>query len=363
MVSIKRYNGSNQRCTTLFLDKFAHRDQYGFLKDVRQEKIEDFTSINSISSLDNDRLDAELDRINTELADMLRGLELRKRAYYVNMPNFVYVVGGYLFDPIQKERRAPSNDWRWDIEEKKLEKIPPIPPGHGRINFGIAANNGKLVVIGGNTIINRPTDTCYIYGQNDDQWEMLPSLPNPLCGPAVALDDKDCLYVFGGYDLLAGHTLFRNDFLKLEDLSSEKWTILKNSCKIENKSLMISPRARTLLVACGNDVIPPDGGLFACGGYAKSSSGELIPVSEILCYNRSKKDWTYLSDIPNLKKLNIIAVDNNILVISDKIKSNNPDEEDQFIPISKYDLMNKKWLMINQKDISNVQVEETKTDS
>ncbi|CAF4551185.1 unnamed protein product, partial [Rotaria socialis] len=92
MVSIKRYNGSNQRCTTLFLDKFAHRDQYGFLKDVRQEKIEDFTSINSISSLDNDRLDAELDRINTELADMLRGLELRKRAYYVNMPNFVYVV-------------------------------------------------------------------------------------------------------------------------------------------------------------------------------------------------------------------------------------------------------------------------------
>ncbi|CAF4618917.1 unnamed protein product, partial [Rotaria socialis] len=181
--------------------------------------------------------------------------------------------------------------------------------------------------------------------------------------PAVALDDKDCLYVFGGYDLLAGHTLFRNDFLKLEDLSSEKWTILKNSCKIENKSLMISPRARTLLVACGNDVIPPDGGLFACGGYAKSSSGELIPVSEILCYNRSKKDWTYLSDIPNLKKLNIIAVDNNILVISDKIKSNNPDEEDQFIPISKYDLMNKKWLMINQKDISNVQVEETKTDS
>ncbi len=35
----------------------------------------------------------------------------------------------------------------------------------------------------------RPTDTCYVYGQDDDQWEMLPSLPNPLCG-----ENKDCIY-------------------------------------------------------------------------------------------------------------------------------------------------------------------------
>ncbi|CAF3526320.1 unnamed protein product [Rotaria sp. Silwood2] len=114
---------------------------YISLHDARQENIEDFTLINAIASSDNDKLDAELDKINIQLADILRGLELRKRAYYVNMPNVVYIVGGYLFDPIRKERRAPSNDWKWDIEEKKLEKIPPLP-GHGRINFGIAANNG-----------------------------------------------------------------------------------------------------------------------------------------------------------------------------------------------------------------------------
>ena len=100
----------------------------------------------------------ELDKTNTLLADILRGLELRKRSYFVNMPNVVYIigrrrilmhemraefdVGGYLFDPIRKERRAPGNDWKWDIEEQKLEKIPPIP-GPGRINFGIAANGGK----------------------------------------------------------------------------------------------------------------------------------------------------------------------------------------------------------------------------
>ncbi len=55
----------------------------------------------------------------------------------------VSLIGGYLFDPIRKERRTPSNDWKWDIEEKKLEKIPSIPGDYGRINFGIAANNGK----------------------------------------------------------------------------------------------------------------------------------------------------------------------------------------------------------------------------
>lgn len=53
-------------------------------------------------------------------------------------------IGGYIFDPIRKERQAPANDWKWDIEEKKLEKISPIP-GDGRINFGIAANNGEEI--------------------------------------------------------------------------------------------------------------------------------------------------------------------------------------------------------------------------
>lgn len=37
--------------------------------------------------------DVELDKLNTDLAEMLRGLELRKRAYYVNMPNMVYTIG------------------------------------------------------------------------------------------------------------------------------------------------------------------------------------------------------------------------------------------------------------------------------
>jgi hypothetical protein len=41
----------------------------------------------------------------------------------------------------------------------------------------------------------------------------------------VTLDDKDSLYVFGGYDLLSGNVLFRNDFLQLEDLSSKKYKI------------------------------------------------------------------------------------------------------------------------------------------
>jgi hypothetical protein len=37
--------------------------------------------------------DVELDKINTQIADLLRGLELRKRSYFVNMPNLVYVIG------------------------------------------------------------------------------------------------------------------------------------------------------------------------------------------------------------------------------------------------------------------------------
>jgi hypothetical protein len=127
---------------------------------------------------------------------------------------------------------------------------------------------------------------------------------------------------------------------------------LKNTLNIKNKSQAILPRARALLVACGDDIIPPNGGLFACGGYNKSSTGELIPVPEILCYDKSTKEWIYLSDIPNLKKLNIFAVDDNTLIISDKIKS---DDEDELIPVSKYDLIKRKWIMINQKKISDTQ--------
>lgn len=60
--------------------------------------------------------------------------------------------------------------------------------------------------------------------------------------------------------------------------------------------------------------------------------------------------------------MNIFAVDNNILIISDKIKSDEPDEEDELIPISKYDLANRKWLMINKKDIIESSDEQSKTD-
>jgi hypothetical protein len=41
--------------------------------------------------------DVELDKINTQLADLLRGLELRKRSYFVNMPNLVYIIGMKIF--------------------------------------------------------------------------------------------------------------------------------------------------------------------------------------------------------------------------------------------------------------------------
>ena len=102
--------------------------------------------------------------------------------------------------------------------------------------------------------------------------------------------------------------------------------------------------------------IPPNGGLLACGGYHRSSSNELIPVPEILCYDKSIKDWIYLSNIPNLKKLNLLSIDNIILIISNKMKSDDPNREDEFIPISKYDLLNRKWLMINQKETSNTQI-------
>ncbi|CAF1541298.1 unnamed protein product [Adineta ricciae] len=320
MAHLKR---TKRHCTTLFLDKFAFRDQYGFLKDPRQEKADDFTSINAISSSDNEKTDIELDKMNVEISEMLRGLELRKRAYYVNMPNHVYVIGGYLFDPFRKERRPPGNDWRWDIDEKKLEKIPPIP-GYGRINFGIAANNEDSL------------------------------------GSAVTLDEKDTLYVFGGYDLLSGNVQFRNDFLLLEDLTAKRWIKLKNTFNIEDKSQTVLPRARALLVACGDDVLPPGGGLFACGGYHKSPTGDLIPVPEILCYDKSTKDWIFLSSIPNLKKMNVFSVDNNVLVISDKVTTEEEDEE--LIPISKYDFTNRKWIMIDQKEIEEAPIVKTEPD-
>jgi hypothetical protein len=87
-----------------------------------------------------------------------------------------------------------------------------------------------------------------------------------------------------------------------------------------------------------------------------------MPVPEILCYDKSTQDWIYLSDIPNLKKINIFSVDNDTLIISDKVKSDNPDEDDELIPISKYDFANRKWLMKNQEEISNTEIEQTKTD-
>ena len=183
----------------------------------------------------------------------------------------------------------------------------------------------------------------------------------------MSLDDKDALYVFGGYDLLSGQVMFRNDFFQLKDLTSNKfvangilsmlerrlfrWISLKTTLKKKDKLEAVLPRARALLVACGDEVVAPDGGLFACGGYHKSASGELVPVPEILCYDKGAKEWTLLSEIPNLKKLNIFAVENNVLIISEKIKSDDPEEEDELVPVSKYDLVQRRWVMIDRKAI------------
>ena len=44
-------------------------------------------------------------------------------------------------------------------------------------------------------------------------------------GSSVTLDDNDCIYLFGGYDLLSGQVQFCNDFFQLEDLTSKKYKI------------------------------------------------------------------------------------------------------------------------------------------
>ena len=128
MAHLKRYSDANPRCATLFLEKFAFRDQVQCGKsDERASSVLIWSlliSTDSSKMLDTRRstisrrstpsprrttnnveknfllisqlvllADVELDKLNTDLAEMLRGLELRKRAYYVNMPNMVYTIG------------------------------------------------------------------------------------------------------------------------------------------------------------------------------------------------------------------------------------------------------------------------------
>lgn len=175
-------------------------------------------------------------------------------------------------------------------------------------------------------------------------------------GPSVTFDEKDSLFVLGGYDLLSGRVSFRNDFLQLEDLRSTQFALCQRkintptdssrwktlNVNLTNENQTIVPRARALLITANEEIISPDGGLIACGGYHKTEQGDLVPVPEILAYDKTTCLWTLLSTIPNLQKLNILSIDNNVLVISERDKSS-----DEIIPISTYDLVKKSWLMIN----------------
>jgi hypothetical protein len=134
-----------------------------------------------------------------------------------------------------------------------------------------------------------------------------------------------------------------------------RWIQLNSSLNVNNETRLVSPRARALLTTCGDDILPPNGGLFACGGYHKAASGELVSVPEILCYDKSMKHWICLSEIPNVTKSHIFAIDNNILIISDKIKSDNLDGDDEHVPVAKYDLAQRKWLMIDGKLVDETQ--------
>jgi hypothetical protein len=129
------------------------------------------------------------------------------------------------------------------------------------------------------------------------------------------------------------------------------WKILKSTFKTSDQRQSIGPRARALLVNCTSDVVPPRGGLFACGGFHKNTRGELVPIGEILCYDKSSSQWELLADIPNLTKSSILAIDNNILTVSQLMKSEHPDAEDELVPEVKYDLVRRKWLMLNGKAV------------
>ena len=139
---------------------------FGQLRESKYEKIEFVKPSIVILSPMLETNELEIGKLTEKLVSSLENMnQYRKRYAIVHTDEGSYLIGGYIFDPINKVRLAPENDYKYDAKTDILQPIVSLP--NTVVSFGLATglkslqenaflridfSDGKyIVMIGGHT--------------------------------------------------------------------------------------------------------------------------------------------------------------------------------------------------------------------
>jgi hypothetical protein len=110
---------------------------FGQLREIEYEKME-FSKPSLVilsPTLEIDEL--EIIKLTDKLIFLLENMkQYRKRYAIIHADESSYIIGGYIFDPINKLRQLPENDYKYNPKTKILQPIVSLP--NMIVSFGLA---------------------------------------------------------------------------------------------------------------------------------------------------------------------------------------------------------------------------------
>lgn len=124
------------QCYREYLEKTL-RVGFGQLREIEYEKLEFSKPSVVILSPILEMNESQIGKLTERLVSYLeQSNQYRKRYAIVHADENSYIIGGYIFDPINKLRKAPENDYKYDPKTETFQSIVPLP--NTIVSFGLA---------------------------------------------------------------------------------------------------------------------------------------------------------------------------------------------------------------------------------
>ncbi|CAF2728684.1 unnamed protein product [Rotaria sp. Silwood2] len=303
---------------------------FGQLNNVDHEKLELSKPSLVILSPTLEIDESQIRKLTEKLISILENMkQYRKRYAIIHADDNSYIIGGYIFDPINKLRKSPENDYKYNSKSDILKSIVSLP--------NVVVNGKYIVAIGGHTPSNKPLSQCYIMEikKLPETWTSLPDLPLPTSGPGVGIIDGE-IHVIGGFDIISYESITHGDYYRLQWPIDTQW-------KIETS---IEPiRARSLVISVPNENVPFKRFIYVAGGYDVNIQRRLIVIPTVHMYEEEKKNWKLITTIPNLQLMHGLSFYDDKLHISHSIL--NIDNEYNTQIICSYDFKTNQWIELS----------------
>ncbi|CAF3401903.1 unnamed protein product [Rotaria sp. Silwood1] len=306
---------------------------FGQLNDINYEKIEFSKPSLVILSPTLEINELQITILTDKLIYLLENIkQYRKRYAIIHSDDNSYIIGGYIFDSINKLRKLPENDYKYNPKTDILQPIISLP--NMIVSFGLATDGKYIVVIGGHTPSNKPLSQCYIMEikKLPETWTSLPDLPLPTSGPGVGIINGE-IHVIGGFDIISNESITHGEYYRLQWPIDNQW----------KKETSIEPiRARTLVILVSNENVSFKRFIYVAGGYDVNIQRRPIVIPTVHMYSEDEKNWKFITTIPNLQLMHGLSYYDDKLHISHSIL--NIDNEYNTQIIRSYDFKINQWI-------------------